>query len=324
MPAALNLKSISRIIRPILRTEAEQAEFIQALQQPRDYAPALLWMRQDRDQSSPPVAMVPDADRPRWLPEFVDWAQPGQRPGQHARHEAGEYYCLDISSVFGGCVFGELPEAPGIITDLCAAPGGKSLLAWRFWHPDLLIANETIRKRTGALISNLQRCQARPAVVTSMDAAIMAQIAPEQADLVIVDAPCSGQSLLAKGHDNPGCFHESTINLNANRQRRILACAAQCVAPGGHLAYITCTYAAKENEDTVQWLLKRFPDLTPQPVSRLSGHLSQAADFPCYRLWPQQGVGAGAFGCLLKKSGQRPNSLTPPSLETLRAAMVLR
>jgi 16S rRNA C967 or C1407 C5-methylase (RsmB/RsmF family) len=122
--------------------------------------------------------------------------------------------------------------------------------------------------------------------------------------MVIVDAPCSGQSLLARGKESPGCFHPATINMNSNRQKRIVANAAKLVAPGGCLAYMTCTYSEKENEDVVRWLHKRFPQLTPQSVAALAGRESKLAEFPCYRLWPHE-EGAGAFAAILRNSDEQ-------------------
>jgi 16S rRNA C967 or C1407 C5-methylase (RsmB/RsmF family) len=119
-------------------------------------------------------------------------------------------------------------------------------------------------------------------------------------DVVIVDAPCSGQSLLGRGKESPGCFHPATINMNSNRQKRILANSAAVVSPGGYLAYLTCTYSMKENEEVVRWFLKKFPMFAPQKVDALAGHESCYCEFPCYRLWPHDGEGAGGFAAILK------------------------
>ena len=130
----------------------------------------------------------------------------------------------------------------------------------------------------------------------------MARVAPASADVVIVDAPCSGQSLVARGRDAPGCFHPATINLNANRQRRILANAATCVAREGSLLYITCTYSEKENERNLEWFLNHFADFAAVPVPALSRHQSHLSSHPCYRLWPQETWGAGGFVARLERS----------------------
>jgi 16S rRNA C967 or C1407 C5-methylase (RsmB/RsmF family) len=309
---AVSSTSLLRLARQLFPdNEAERAAFVASITTPRPYQPAVMWMRE-----RPATLPFAVAERPSWLPDFVDVAAPGERPGQHPLHEAGAYYCLDVSSVFAASVIREVPAEPGAVLDVCAAPGGKSLFAWRSLRPRLLVSNEVIGKRIAPLISNLKRCGVHPVMVTNADPGVLSRVCPASADLVIVDAPCSGQSLVAAGQDVPGCFHPATINLNANRQRRILANAASVVAPGGWLAYITCTYAEKENEGNVRWLLRQFPAFAPVPVPALESHRSTLAERPCYRLWPQGGLGTGAFVALLKKD----DSGDYGSLGGLRAA----
>ena len=115
------------------------------------------------------------------------------------------------------------------------------------------------RKRTAALVSNLCRCCIRDAEVVSQDSALLADGIGATANLVIVDAPGSGQSLVHRGKKSPGCFHPVTIKMNSNRQRRILANAVRLITPRGFLAYLTCTYLLKENERNVECLLKNYP-----------------------------------------------------------------
>jgi 16S rRNA C967 or C1407 C5-methylase (RsmB/RsmF family) len=269
--------------------------FLSALANPQPYRPALVWVT-DRPEPSPFEVEPAYA----WQPCFVDALAAGQRPGQHPLHDAGCFYCLDSSSVFAACAMSVTPDRPPLVVDVCASPGGKSVFVWRALLPELLVCNEVIGKRTAALIANLLRCRIRPAAVVSRDVSHLADAAPGAASLVVVDAPCSGQSLIARGKPSPGCFHPATINMNANRQRRILANATRLVAPGGYMAYMTCTYARKENENNVLWLLKAFPDFHPQAVADLAGFQSHLTDVPCYRLWPQDGIGAGAFVALLQ------------------------
>jgi 16S rRNA C967 or C1407 C5-methylase (RsmB/RsmF family) len=233
------------------------------------------------------------------------------RPGQHPLHHQGYYYCLDFSSVFAVSLIQAISTPINVVIDLCAAPGGKSLCAWTMLQPQRLLCNEVIRKRVKILIANLKRCGAMNAIVLNQDPATLAEHLPHSAQLVLVDAPCSGQSLLAKGQDVPGCFHKVTLNRNANRQKRILAKAAQLVQSGGYVLYSTCTYAPAENEHICRWFIRHFPDFQPTVVAALSSYQSTLAEFPCYRLFPQSGLGAGTFACLLHKTSQNepPQSL---------------
>ena len=297
-----------KLARQLFADDEERLAFTGALERGGARSHALVWTR-DR----PADALFETLPPPPWQPACVDRLAEGQQAGQHPLHHAGHFYCLDLSSVFAAAVMTVIPPKPAMILDVCAAPGGKSVLAWCLLKPDLLVANETIRKRATPLIENLARCGVRPSVVTSCDPAILADACGACAPVVIVDAPCSGQSLIARGKENPGCFHPATINLNANRQRRILAHSARLVAPGGWLAYITCTYAEKENEGNARWFLRQQPEFTAREVPALAAHQSHLADFPCYRLWPQSGNGAGAYAVLFQRAGSSDASALPDS-----------
>lgn len=266
--------------------------FLAALTEGKSARPALLWLR---DASETPFTSLPPAP---WQPEFVQAVGFGERPGRHTLHDDGAYYCLDLSSVFEASALCGLPTG-GTVVDVCAAPGGKTIFAHRALSPARLIANEVIGKRLGPLTGNLKRC-AVSAETRCADPARLAEELAGQAGVVLVDAPCSGQSLLARGQDNPGAFHPVTVNSCANRQKRILAESVRLLAPGGFLLYSTCTYAKEENEEAISWLLMRFSSLAPQELPLHTAHRSPHADFPCYRLWPEEGYGAGGFLTLLK------------------------
>ncbi len=300
---------VKKLAADLFGSSADREAFVRSLVSPPIFDTAVLWLEQRPTQMPFPVRRVD-----LWQPEFVDCVSIDHRPGRQILHQQGAYYCMDVSSVFAACVLETIATRPDRVLDLCASPGGKSVFAWRRFQPGMLVANEVIGKRTAALIANLRRCRIRPSVVLTRDSSILADACAEAFDLVIVDAPCSGQSLIARGKPSPGCFHPATINRNANRQRRILACASRIVAPGGYLAYLTCTYARKENENNIAWLMKKTPQFRPIAVEKLAGFLSTLADFPCYRLWPQQAIGAGAFAVLLQNQTggrRRPLRLEP-------------
>jgi 16S rRNA C967 or C1407 C5-methylase (RsmB/RsmF family) len=284
-----------KLAADLFSDSAEQEAFADSVLKTHPYRPALVWT-QPRPEESPFKAEDPHD----WQPEFVDRLHRDQRPGQHDWHDEGQYYCLTFSSVMETCVMGKVPMNPPVVIDLCASPGGKSVMASQMLDPGLLISNEVIGKRTAQLISNLRRCRIRTACVTSLDSVVLAERCPATADLVIVDAPCSGQSLIAKGKHVNACFHSHVINHNRNRQRRILLNAAKLVKPGGWLAYMTCTYAEKENEGNLRWLLKHQTQLTPEAVPALAEFQSHLADLPCYRMWPHHGLGAGGFTSIFR------------------------
>jgi 16S rRNA C967 or C1407 C5-methylase (RsmB/RsmF family) len=278
----------------------ERAAFLEALTEGRSREKSIIVL-QDR----PEIRTFPRLGATPWQPEWVIRLGDGFRPAQHPLYERGAYYSLDFSSVFAASAMLAVAEPPRRVLDLCASPGGKAIFAWRAFRPELLYCNETIRKRARPLIENLARCGASAGKVWSADPSVYARRFAGGFDLVIVDAPCSGQSLLAKGDVAPGAFNPAMVDMNHSRQRRITGNAVHCLAPGGYLLYMTCTFSRRENELVIQWLLKEYPELEAVNVTHLYAHRSPYADFPCYRLFPHSGLGAGAFTALLRKSGDR-------------------
>jgi 16S rRNA C967 or C1407 C5-methylase (RsmB/RsmF family) len=286
-----------KLTRRLFDNPDEQDEFIQALVNPQPFNPCILWC-----QKKPEVSLFPVETPTVWQPDFIDRLVKGEKPGKHQLHQQGYFYCLDFSSVFAASALLEISLPIKLVFDMCAAPGGKSVFAWKLLQPKLLISNEVIGKRLGMLISNLKRCQINPSGVVNRDSSIFAETIPLSSDLVIVDAPCTGQSLLAKGEKADGCFHPTSINKSANRQKRIIANSAQIVAPQGYLAYMTCTYSPEENEQVCEWLLENFPQFKPVEINHLKGYQSHLTTIPCYRIFPQSRLGAGAFTALFKNT----------------------
>lgn len=295
MEKASNL--LLKVSRRLFKNLDEQEKFVDALIHPQPFHPCILWC-QEKPENYPFSVETPTT----WQPEFIDRLSFGEKPGQHSLHAQGYFYCLDFSSVFAASILLTIPSPVKLVFDMCAAPGGKSVFAWKGLQPELLISNEVIGKRLGMLISNLKRCHINPSAVVNKDSSMLAEMIPLSSDLVIVDAPCTGQSLLAKGEKAPGCFHPTAINKSANRQKRIIANSAQIVAPQGYLAYMTCTYSPEENEEVCEWFLERFPQFQALEISHLRSYESHLTSVPCYRMFPQDRLGAGAFTVLFKNT----------------------
>jgi 16S rRNA C967 or C1407 C5-methylase (RsmB/RsmF family) len=287
----------------------EQSDFLAALTDPQPRGTAILWIREKRAEA---FAISPRDEQSSWLPEEVDILVPGTKVGQSGPFLEGEIYSFDLSSVAMGSAIREactwLPEHPRVL-DLCAAPGGKSIMASRWLAPGLLLANEVEARRLGILRQNLQRCRIPHAYLSKLTPDALSVAAPAAFDFVLVDAPCSGQSLLAKGQNNLGCFHPSIIKGNAKRQLGILLAAGDLVREGGGLLYTTCTFSEKENEGVVEKFLTRRSDFSAVPVSHLETLRSPFTDHPGYRIYPHRFPGAGGFACLLRRHGERQASL---------------
>ncbi len=248
----------------------------------------------------PPFPCAETGDWP-WLPPrvYVPLEQ-GARLGATEDYRAGLYYPLDLSSCWESAALAAVP-APRRSLDLCAAPGGKTMLMAARHLPQDHTANEVNAARRGILRQNAELCGLPGTRITGLRPDQWAA-SGELFDLILVDAPCSGQSLLAKGMKNPGCLGAPMVNGNAKRQRGIMLAVLPTAAPGAHLLYSTCTYDPEENEKVMSYILRRHADWQAVEVPSLAPFRSALADFPCYRLLPAHGFGAGGFCCLLRKS----------------------
>lgn len=227
---------------------------------------------------------------------------------------AGAYYVQEASSMF---LYEALRQTtdfsqPLKVLDLCAAPGGKStLLASMLGADSLLVANETIRQRVGVLRENLEKWGRANIAVTQAESDDFAGLGG-WFDVVVTDAPCSGEGLFRK---DPGAIREwspAHVDLCAGRQRRILAGAAAALAPGGVLVYSTCTYNQQEDEENALWLNAEFP-LTPVPLNiPVAWGISETAGGG-YRFLPHRLRGEGFFIAVFRKNEAPAPQYAPPT-----------
>src|SRR5690606_29701854 len=142
------------------------------------------------------------------------------------------------------------------VLDLCAAPGGKTtLIADLLNDQSLLVANEVIKSRVGILKENVLKWGFQNYIITNHDSEEFADL-EGFFDLVLVDAPCSGEGLFRKDPEAINHWSEEAVQTCSARQRRILQAAAMAVASGGTLIYSTCTYNDFENSGNVSWFIK--------------------------------------------------------------------
>jgi NOL1/NOP2/fmu family ribosome biogenesis protein len=219
---------------------------------------------------------------------------------------AGAYYVQEASSMF-------LEQAAGLwhgqtnlrFLDLCAAPGGKSThLADLLPADSLLVSNEAIRGRTAALLENLAKWGNPNVVVAHNDAAAFAAL-PGFFDVLLVDAPCSGEGMFRKDPAAMNEWSEAHVALCAARQRRIVADAWDALKDDGLLLYSTCTYNHEENENNVQWIMQHLgADVVHIPLQAAWG----IEENDCgYRFFPHRVKGEGFFISLLRKKQPLPS-----------------
>jgi len=236
-----------------------------------------------------------------WLPVVGRFLVDPVRPSGHLLYAAGAYYIQDAGSLLA---IAAMDIRPGqLICDVCASPGGKATaILDRLGRTGGLLANEAIRSRLAPLLLNLGRHGSGRFSVTGWDPETLSERLAGRFDAVLVDAPCSGQSLVGKGKQTSRAYAPRTMAHCAARQKRILRAAASLVRPGGYLVYSTCTFAWTENEQQVIDLTQYQEGWRIEPVEVLRPWQSPApSPEGCYRLWPHLDDSAGAFACRLRR-----------------------
>ena len=187
------------------------------------------------------------------------------RPGKHPLHAAGMYYIQEPSAMaVVGLTDRFLPQNfSGVrALDLCAAPGGKSTqLAALMRGQGLLVSNEIHPGRAKILSENIERMGVSNAVVMNESPEKLAGRFPSFFDVIIVDAPCSGEGMFRKEEAAIREWSEDNVRMCAERQLSILEEAIRMLADGGLLIYSTCTFSSEENEENVALTLAKHPEL---------------------------------------------------------------
>ncbi|MEA5005261.1 MAG: hypothetical protein VB022_02500 [Rikenellaceae bacterium] len=141
-------------------------------------------------------------------------------------------------------------------SDLLSEIAGNKLSAVN--HPqDLYLpritCNEVIKSRAAILNENVAKWGVNSVNVTSKDPENFAREG-STFDLILVDAPCSGEGMFRKDPDAISEWSEENVKLCAARQRRILSDIWEALIPGGILVYSTCTFNKYENDGNLRWL----------------------------------------------------------------------
>ena len=269
--------------------------------------------------SESPVSIRFNPFKPgRSMPEGrpVPWAEPGEALYLDSRplftadpvFHGGAYYVQEAGSMFIGWLLRRLlPEldtpAPRLL-DLCAAPGGKTTHLASIAGPgSVVVANEVIRTRAKILAENVQKWGTGNVAVTSDDPAAFGQRLPDYFDLILVDAPCSGEGMFRKDHTARAEWSPDNVQLCVARQRRIVSDVWEALRPGGILIYSTCTFNDAEDEANAQWIadelggeLLTFDDLPSGIVTGPNGTAPVGWHF-----YPHRVASEGFYAAVIRK-----------------------
>ena len=166
--------------------------------------------------------------------------------------EEGDFVIQDESSQFIGKIV-ELPKGARVL-DLCAAPGGKSLLFAGMEEVDEIISCDITESKTELIEDNIRRIGTDKIRTKVNDASLYNPDFLDGFDLVICDLPCSGLGVMGRKRDIKYNVSRDKIRELAILQKKILENAVRYVKKGGRLIYSTCTMTKAENEENFTFI----------------------------------------------------------------------
>lgn len=190
-------------------------------------------------------------------------------------------------------------KGPLRVLDLCAAPGGKTTdaaasLREAYGDGFSLLSNEVVPKRAAILRDNVEVWGDPCVSVSSLQPAKLGAL-KEAFDIILVDAPCSGEGMFRKEPQAASQWSLRKVDDCAALQRKILSDIAPALAPGGYLIYSTCTYNPRENEGSVASLLENPEFEALNLRSLMASEMAKAAEAGESLLWSSlQGEHSGA------------------------------
>lgn len=202
---------------------------------------------------------------------------------EHPAYLAGRLYVQSLSSMIPPLVLA--PQPSESVLDIAAAPGSKTTqMAMMMGNTGQIVANDTSLVRLYKLQANL-KMQGVDNVVTrrGLGQALWTDF-PGVFDRALVDVPCSmeGRFNTAKPKTWSNWSPKKVKELSL-RQRSLLRSAVSATQPGGVIVYSTCTLSPEENEGVIEWILKKEPTLSVEPI-QIAGLVTQ----PPLKHWKKQ------------------------------------
>jgi 16S rRNA (cytosine967-C5)-methyltransferase len=164
------------------------------------------------------------------------------------------------------------------VVDLCAGAGGKTLaLAAAMENRGQLYATDLDKRRLAPIHARLERAGVRNVQVRTPRAKDVLADLERRADLVLIDAPCTGIGTWRRNPDAKWRLRPGALGFRLKEQTAAFDRAAVLVKPGGRIAYITCSLLAEENGDQVRALLARHSDFAVVPPAEAANALGERA-----------------------------------------------
>ena len=246
------------------------------------------------------VTLFPNVKKHPFVEHAYLYDQEMYNLGKKVYHEQGAYYIQDPSAAI---VASLLPlSGDERVLDLCAAPGGKTVQASLRLKNGALVSNDLSKQRAITLLQNVERMGLDNVIVTSLDFSKISHDFYGYFDAIILDAPCSGSGMFRKSEEMKNDWSYEKVLKYAQIQKELILTAYSMLKDGGTLVYSTCSYSYEEDEEVVEFLLKKT-QAKLEYIPKISGNLRSKKYPETIHLFPNLFVGEGHYIALIKKPG---------------------
>lgn len=177
-----------------------------------------------------------------------------ERPGQSEEFKRGLFNVQERSSMIPAIVLG--PKPGETVLDAAAAPGNKTLqLACMMQSRGKLVAVDKNVERYKSLVFNITKFGLKNVIPKRMD--LLSSKKKEIADKVLLDAPCSSEGVVRKDFDALRNWNQALVGRKSELQKKMVLRAFELLKKGGTLVYSTCSLSPEEDEEVVDFLLKK-------------------------------------------------------------------
>ena len=223
---------------------------------------------------------------------------------------AGAYYVEEPSSMFVEKALNYIQKDIRIdrALDLCAAPGGKSIMIRNSMKGGLLVSNEPLSKRAAVLTENLAKW-GNPDIIVTSDFPEAFDGLTGFFDLIATDVPCSGEGMFRKDETARSEWSKANVENCVQRQRDILRTIWPTLRNGGYIIYSTCTFNRREDEENVLFIANELGAEIINLETDADWHIcgdTTGRNLPVYHFFPHKTRGEGFFLALLKKTSDTP------------------
>ena len=235
--------------------------------------------------------------------------------GKNIYHELGLYYIQDPSASLVPYFLN--PKGKGQILDMCAAPGGKSIMTSLLCNEEgIIYANDISSSRVQHLLSNIERLGISNIVVLNKDLSKIKNL-ENRFDAIILDAPCSGSGMFRRSEEMKNDWSYEKVTRLSKIQKELILLAYSFLKEGGKLIYSTCSYSYEEDEEVVFNLLKNSDaKLLPLPENDMFYRSKEMKE--AIHLFPNRFVGEGHFIALITKPGELKSDVKKEEKQIIR------